>query len=368
MWKTEKWAFIAFSLLIGNAGAATIEIELEPMDSQDNIICRLYNSPNRFGDLRESYRQEHFSPNPENIYRLSDIPEGTYAIAVFLDDNKNGFLDKNFIGIPQEPIAFSRGYEPKGPPHFKQAEFTLHPDKTHIERITLKPIPGKSGRFGIGMGIIARSSPYRNYSGNVIQFIPAVTYIGDRIQIVGPGIRASLPGSKKSRLAASLSYRMGVYEEKDSPALQGMGDRDSTAMAGLSLQTELVGGLEANLGYRHDILDRLNGGEAQISLSKTFQWGRARLTPSAGINWMSSELANYDYGVSQSQTQPGRPAYPLGNCWTPEIGFATSFEISQNWSITGRLGLGFLNADMRQSPIVSEGYVINGFFAMNYQF
>ena len=41
------------------------------------------------------------------------------------------------------------------------------------------------------------------------------------------------------RLAAVGNYRIGVYEEDDSEALEGMGDRDSTFMLGLGLQAEL---------------------------------------------------------------------------------------------------------------------------------
>jgi len=46
-------------------------------------------------------------------------------------------------------------------------------------------------------------------------------------------------GSGKTRLAATVNYRIGVYEEIDSPYLEGMGDRRSTAMLGLALKAEL---------------------------------------------------------------------------------------------------------------------------------
>ncbi len=38
---------------------------------------------------------------------ISDLPFGKYAIAIYHDVNNNGQLDKNYLGIPIEPYAFS---------------------------------------------------------------------------------------------------------------------------------------------------------------------------------------------------------------------------------------------------------------------
>ena len=38
---------------------------------------------------------------------LEKIPEGEYAVVLFLDENGNGRLDKNWLGVPSEKYAFS---------------------------------------------------------------------------------------------------------------------------------------------------------------------------------------------------------------------------------------------------------------------
>ncbi len=234
--------------------AATLDVQLDKTPSEGTIICMLYDTANRFGNLREAFRVEPFSIGPNEQYRLTDIPAGTYALVVFLDDNRNGFLDKTFIGIPREPIAFSNQYRPKGPPGFERAKFSLRVDQTRTEVMTLERVLGDRGRIGVGVGVIGRSSPYRDYSGNVSRVIPSVTYIGERFQILGPSVRLGLLGSGKTRLATTLTYRIGVYEENDSPYLQGMGDRKDTAMLGLAYQAELPGGLEGNISFDHDTI------------------------------------------------------------------------------------------------------------------
>lgn len=57
---------------------------------------------------------------------FKNIPHGQYAISSFLDINENNVLDKNFLGIPKEPYAFSMNPDTRfGPPSFDQAAFIL---------------------------------------------------------------------------------------------------------------------------------------------------------------------------------------------------------------------------------------------------
>ncbi len=55
-----------------------------------------------------------------------DLPPGHYAVSVYLDENQNGKLDLNFIGIPKEPVGASNNPEPGlGPPRFKDCTFDM---------------------------------------------------------------------------------------------------------------------------------------------------------------------------------------------------------------------------------------------------
>ena len=56
------------------------------------------------------------------VVTMEDLPEGTYAISLFHDENDNGELDTNLMGIPTEGFGFSndaRGV--MGPPEFDAA-------------------------------------------------------------------------------------------------------------------------------------------------------------------------------------------------------------------------------------------------------
>jgi len=62
---------------------------------------------------------------------IKDLPEGTYALAAFHDENGNDKLDTNFIGIPKEPLGFSKGkMKTFGPPSFDECSFKLTADES----------------------------------------------------------------------------------------------------------------------------------------------------------------------------------------------------------------------------------------------
>ena len=55
-----------------------------------------------------------------------DLPPGTYAIALIHDENSNGELDTNALGLPTEAFGFSNQARARfGPPQFERAAFEL---------------------------------------------------------------------------------------------------------------------------------------------------------------------------------------------------------------------------------------------------
>lgn len=348
--------------------AATLTVKLDDPPASGTIALALFNSANTFGDLRDPARLETYLLGENDDYVLTDIPAGEYALMVYYDENDNLRIDKNFIGIPTEPLGFSNNYRPKGPPSYSRAAFTLTQEEHRAFIVDLYRPLGKRGRLGVGVGAIGRSSPYRDYKGGVTQVIPAVTYNGSRLQVLGPNVSFGLVGTNKLRLAAAGTYRLGVYDEDDSDYLKGMGDRESTFMAGLALQAELPAGFDVALSYQHDALDRIGGGEARAAIHKSFQFGTLRVSPEVGLNWLAQDLANHDFGVPQQKATPDRPAYRPGSVFTMDVGVNMLYEITTDWLLVMNVAAEIFDDQITDSPIVDEDYVLKGFFAINYVF
>jgi len=63
---------------------------------------------------------------------FAGLPAGNYAIKLFQDENGNGQIDMNSMGIPTEPYGFSNNGGSYGPPSFDEAKVVV--DKaTEIE-------------------------------------------------------------------------------------------------------------------------------------------------------------------------------------------------------------------------------------------
>lgn len=90
------------------------------------VICSLYSSAEGFpkNEKKAIAHAESLITNHHGGCTFAGIRPGTYAISVFQDENLNGRLDTNFLGIPREGVGASnnaRGHF--GPPSFHDASF-----------------------------------------------------------------------------------------------------------------------------------------------------------------------------------------------------------------------------------------------------
>ena len=108
-------------------GVLTIHVsQLRSNDGQ--VGCALYNSADGFPTDPSKSAQMRWCPIKEKTSTCSfdPIPAGTYAVGCFHDENGNGKLDKNFLGIPKEGTVVSNNAKGSmGPPPFDKAKFSF---------------------------------------------------------------------------------------------------------------------------------------------------------------------------------------------------------------------------------------------------
>jgi outer membrane protein len=351
-----------------NGEAAELIISIDNPPNSGTVIAMLFNSSSTFVDLRDPVEVITLPSGGTGPGRIPDLASGEYALVVYHDENGNGRLDKNFIGIPSEPIGFSNRYWPQGPPAFINAAFKLEADETKSIDVKLQSVFGKVGKLSLGIGVISSTSPYRDAKNWNIQPIPAISYIGDRLQILGLTALCGILDWGDFSLAATASYRFGAYSENDSSYLQGMGNRKDTMLGGLALQYKLPGGFKLSAGYEHDILDRTGGGIGRFGVKKSFQQSLLTISPQISINWLTDKLADYEYGVSAAQARTDRPAYHPGDAVNLEVGVTLFRELSKNWHVILSSGVVFLPSNLKASPIVDQSQVFNFLTAVSRRF
>lgn len=115
------------SLLRAQEGRALTVTVTNIPGAKGNLLVGVYNSPGSFTGKPLPQSPKIALTSAKNVTtRIENLPPGTYAVAVIQDLNGNGKLDRNGLGMPQEPLAFSMIRKiPKGKPSFKACSFEI---------------------------------------------------------------------------------------------------------------------------------------------------------------------------------------------------------------------------------------------------
>ena len=127
------FCFLSFILGSFHLSAATLDVEIQDITDGGVLHLAIYNSKEVF----ESDRGDKPGSQPgieegtvekigKGTYKGSfEIPPGTYAIGVYIDENENEKLDTNFLGMPKEQYGFSNNARAFGIPKFEAASFII---------------------------------------------------------------------------------------------------------------------------------------------------------------------------------------------------------------------------------------------------
>jgi uncharacterized protein (DUF2141 family) len=88
--------------------SSTVLIEVAGFkNTRGTLNCRLFTKAADFPDGEGIVTLRVPITGPNTSCSFSNVEPGTYAIAVVHDENGNGKLDKNFVGVPSEGYGVS---------------------------------------------------------------------------------------------------------------------------------------------------------------------------------------------------------------------------------------------------------------------
>ena len=103
-----------------HAAAATVEVRVSAVGPKGKVNVAVCDRE-RF--LKECAYSASVAAQPgTTTVTVSNVPPGTWAVLAYQDENDNGKLDRNLLGIPSENYGFSRDAVGRfGPPKFDEA-------------------------------------------------------------------------------------------------------------------------------------------------------------------------------------------------------------------------------------------------------
>lgn len=91
-----------------------LSVVVTNLENNDGVLqFGLYNNSEKFPIVGETYKMVRVKTSgASRKYTFKGLPKGNYAVAIYQDENNNDNCDKNFLGVPIEPYAFSNDFRP----------------------------------------------------------------------------------------------------------------------------------------------------------------------------------------------------------------------------------------------------------------
>jgi uncharacterized protein (DUF2141 family) len=109
------------------APANLIRVEIVGLRTNEGkVMCALFSSASDFPKHADKavMRSTAAITNQHAVCEFTGVAPSTYAVSVVHDENSNGRLDTNFIGMPREGVGASNNAKGHfGPPKFDAASF-----------------------------------------------------------------------------------------------------------------------------------------------------------------------------------------------------------------------------------------------------
>lgn len=127
------------SLSAQNADTGTLTVRVTgARNNKGKIGVTLFQNAQGFpDDTSKAFRQQSVEIDSKTMsaqLTFKDLPQGTYAVSVLHDENGNGKMDKNFVGIPKEGYGASNNPKKKRrAPTFHESKFSLNSTEQTIE-------------------------------------------------------------------------------------------------------------------------------------------------------------------------------------------------------------------------------------------
>ena len=232
-----------------------------------------------------------------------------------------------------------------------------------------------AARWGIGAGVAALASPY---AGEDIRIrpIPLLSYEGERLFLRGPTGGYHFIHTPMFSFDVLGAVRFdGIDSEDlgvDELAARGIDrrlleDRDDQFDAGFGLSWR--GGFgEVQLRAVTDVTDTSSGQEMSLTYSYRLQRGLLTITPQLSVSYLSDDLANYYYGITDEEVSRGVVDYKPGAATTAQVGVNLMRPLDEHWAMMASVRYTLLPDEISDSPLIESDSAASMFLGMTYRF
>ncbi|WP_299213359.1 DUF2141 domain-containing protein [uncultured Aquimarina sp.] len=114
--------------LSNEINSGNIQVNVNGIDSKKGqIVFMLFNTDEGFPkEVNKAYKKGYVKQfSKSTSYTFENVPHGTYAVVIFHDENNDGEIESNFIGMPKERVGASN-LTKRSKPNFKKCAIELN--------------------------------------------------------------------------------------------------------------------------------------------------------------------------------------------------------------------------------------------------
>jgi len=132
---------IALATLVtaGTAQAADLTVQLTNLRKDTGkVMLNVLRNEAQMNSTEPAETSMILNPSADGVsFTLHNVPAGAYGLQVMHDENGNGELDANLVGIPKEPWGFSNNAKGRfGPPKWEDVKFSIE-EEAVVQTISL---------------------------------------------------------------------------------------------------------------------------------------------------------------------------------------------------------------------------------------
>jgi outer membrane protein len=244
---------------------------------------------------------------------------------------------------------------------------SAYADDANIDRQTETAMPRKKNMYGIGVGMIPKTSGSKDFRAIVMPVINA--NYGERFYVNGlqAGVWLLESDDKRLRFGMSADARFG-WDADDGKLTKGMNDRDFSVDMGpiLRWQTD-YGTINAQWGF--DVGGASKGQNIQLQFIRSLYRSESlRINGMVGLQWNNKKFNDYYFGVDADEVRPGRPVYEAGAGVQYQIGISGMYSVKKDHALFFGVVANRLSNEQGDSPIVETKTQPMGFIGYSIGF
>lgn len=225
---------------------------------------------------------------------------------------------------------------------------------------------GKDNKFSLGLGAVTSQSIYAGMDDQT-DLVPLINLEYGQFYMREMEAGYQVIENRNFKIYTAVAGDTLTGKREDSSRLKDMGDVDS----GVNLK--LGGELYTSFGIlgssiAQDISDEHDGSELSFSLVIPVKAAGIPLRYTAYVNWMSEDLVNHYFGVSQSDAKPGRAAYNSDAGWRYGIQVMSEYPLTKQLSLTGGVTAEWYSDEISNSSIVEDDRKLSAIAGLKYTF